>query len=180
MPLNDIDLQSYIRSIENWPKKGVIFRDITTLFESPIAFRTVIDRLIYRYFDQDITRIAAIDARGFLLGSPLAYALNKPLVLVRKKGKLPAKTISQDYELEYGTATIEMHEDALNENDKVLLIDDLIATGGTILAAAKLIQTCGALIIEAAALIDIPELGGSRRLIVADIPVYTICSFDGK
>ncbi|MDP0588461.1 MAG: adenine phosphoribosyltransferase [Candidatus Endonucleobacter bathymodioli] len=180
MSPDDIDLQSYIRSIENWPKQDVIFRDITTLFENPKAFHEMIDRLIHRYHGQDITHVAAIDARGFLLGSPLAYTLKKPLVLVRKKGKLPASTISQDYEFEYGTATIEMHADALKENDKVLLVDDLIATGGTILAAAKLIQACGALTVEAAAIIDLPELGGSRCLITADIPVYTLCSFDGK
>ncbi len=179
MSIDEDYLKSQIRAVENWPKPGVTFRDITTLFENPKACRIMIDSFIERYTQQDLSHIAALDARGFLLGSTLAYALNKPLVLFRKKGKLPYKTLSQDYNLEYGTATIEVNADSLSQGDRVLLIDDLIATGGTLLAANQLIEQSGAQTIEAAAIIDLPDLGGSDLLKKEGINVFALCSFEG-
>lgn len=139
----------------------------------------VADAFIQRYIDSDITHIACIDARGFLFGSILAHQLNLPLVLVRKKGKLPGETIHQDYSLEYGTAAVEMQRDALTEGNRVLIFDDLIATGGTILAACTLIKRLGAQVTEAAALIDLPDLQGSTRIQESGVPVYTLLAYEG-
>ena len=156
-------IKSVIRTIPDWPEKGVQFRDITPLFKDPKALRMISDAFIQRYIDSDITHIACIDARGFLISSIMAYHLNLPLVLVRKKGKLPGDTIHQEYALEYGTAAVEMQIDAVTEGDKVLVFDDLIATGGTILAACSLVKQLGAEVCEAAALIDLPDLQGSKK-----------------
>jgi len=139
----------------------------------------VSDAFIQRYIDSDITHIACIDARGFLFGAILAHQLNLPLVLIRKKGKLPGETVQQDYTLEYGTATVEMQIDAVAPGDRVLLFDDLIATGGTILAACTLVKTLGAEVTEAAALIDLPDLLGSTRIQELGIPVYALLAFEG-
>ena len=173
------DLQDHIRSIPDWPKKGVIFRDITTLMDDRLIFRKMIDAFVYRYLKAEIDVIVAIDARGFIIGAPLAYLLNTSFVPVRKKGKLPYETITQAYSLEYGNAEVEIHTDALKKGDQVLLVDDLIATGGTMLAAANLIQSLGADIIEAAAIIDLPDLGGSKKLRDAGIEVHAFYQFDG-
>ena len=135
-----MSIKSKIRTIENYPIKGVMFRDITTLLKDPAGLRDSINILVDRYKDLNIDKIVAIESRGFIIGAPLAYLLNVGLVLIRKPGKLPAETINQDYKLEYGTATMEMHKDAINSGDNVLLIDDLIATGGTADAAAKLVE----------------------------------------
>ncbi len=172
-------LQSQIRTVADWPKPGIMFRDVTTLFENPKAWRITVDALVQRYMDQGIDRIGALDARGFLIGSALSYAMNKPLVLFRKKGKLPYKTLSQEYDLEYGSATLEVHADTMNKGDRILLVDDLIATGGTLLAADQLIRQAGAVTVEAAAIIDLPDLKGSEILNKAGIPTYTLCEFDG-
>ncbi len=180
MSIDQDYLQSQIRTVANWPKPGVMFRDVTTLFENPKAWRLTMDSFIHRYIDSDIDRIGALDARGFLIGSTLAYALNKPMILFRKKGKLPHKTLSQKYDLEYGTATLEMHEDTIKAGDKVLLVDDLIATGGTLLAAHQLVEKAGGTTIEAAAIIDLPDLDGSRRLRDAGIKTFTLCAFEGE
>lgn len=174
------DLKKHIRSIPDWPVEGVVFRDITTLMEDRLTFRRVIDAFVYRYLKEEVDAVVAIDARGFIMGAPLAYLLNTSFVPVRKKGKLPAGTISEDYSLEYGQAEVEIHTDALQRGDRVLLVDDLIATGGTMLAAAKLIERLGAEIIEAAAIIDLPDLGGSDKLRQAGITVHTFCAFDGE
>lgn len=174
------EIREHIRSIPNWPKEGVIFRDISTLLENRLIFRKMIDLFAYRYLSYDMDAVVAIDARGFIIGAPLAYLLNTSFVPVRKKGKLPAETISEAYELEYGTAEVELHTDALERGNKVLLIDDLIATGGTMLAAAKLIEKLGAEIIEAAAIIDLPEIGGSSRLRKAGLTVHAFCEFEGE
>ena len=180
MIIDDIFLKSQIRTVPDWPKPGIQFRDVTTIFENPKAWRGVMDSFIHRYMEQDFSHIGALDARGFLIGSSLAYALNKPLILFRKKGKLPAKTLGVEYDLEYGTATLEVHDDTLQSGDRVLLVDDLIATGGTLLAAVELIERMGAKPIEAAAIMDLPDLGGSRRLQKAGIPTFTLCAFEGE
>ena len=160
MILNQLDLKSMIRAVPDFPKPGVIFRDITPLFQSPRALRFVADSFIQRYVEAEFTHIGAMDARGFLIGSIIAYELNKPLVLFRKRGKLPADVLAQAYETEYGEALLEVHADSLCEGDSVLIFDDLIATGGTLLAAAQLVRRMGASVFEAAAIIDLPELGG--------------------
>ena len=178
--INDSFLKSSIRTIPDWPQPGVQFRDVTALFECPKATRIMVDSFVHRYIDSDMSHIAAMDARGFLIGSTLAYLLHKPLVMFRKKGKLPGKTMSQDYELEYGKSTLEVHAGALSQGDRVLLIDDLIATGGTLLAANKLIKKSGACTIEAAAIVDLPDLGGSTKLQAAGLPVFTLCTFEGE
>lgn len=177
MIFDEYSIKSLVRPIPNFPKAGVTFRDITPLYQSPRAMRMVADSLIQRYVESPVTHIAAIDARGFLLGAVLAYELNKPLILVRKAGKLPADVISETYSSEYGNCVVEIHRDALQGGEQVLLLDDLIATGGTFLAAARLIKQLGADIYEAAAIIDLPDLGGSRKMQDADIPTYTLCAF---
>lgn len=179
MSYDECYVKSVVRTIHDWPEPGIAFRDVTPIFKDPKALRMVSDALTTRYIDSGITHIACIDARGFLLGSIMAYALNLPLVLVRKKGKLPGETICQDYTLEYGTSTVEMQTDAVSEGDNVLIFDDLIATGGTVLAAATLIRKLGAQIYEAAALIDLPDLNGSTRISEADIPVFTLLAYEG-
>lgn len=177
MSFDDCYLQSVIRAVHDWPKAGVTFRDIAPLFNDPKALHIVIDALTQRYIDSDITHIAALDARGFLLGGALAYQLNRPLILIRKKDKLPGATLRQEYQLEYGTATVEVQTDACSQGDRVLIVDDLIATGGSILAAATLLRQLGAQVVEAAAIIDLPDLQGSAKLIDADIPVHTLLAY---
>ncbi len=179
MSYDECYVKSVIRTIADWPEPGVQFRDITPIFKDPKALRMVADAFIQRYIDSEITHIACIDARGFLIGSIMAYHLNIPLVLVRKKGKLPGKTVSTEYQLEYGTAAVEMQEDALTAGDKVLIFDDLIATGGTILAACNLIKELGAEPLEAAAIIDLPDLQGSAKIQDADLPVFTLLAYEG-
>ena len=170
-------LKARIRTVRNWPHAGINFRDVTTLFHDPEAFRVMVES-----FSLDATRLgvnllAAVDARGFILGGALAYQLHKPFMLVRKKGKLPFGTVGTDYGLEYGKASIEIHTDACKPGDRVLIVDDLIATGGTVLAAAKLIRSLGAEVVGVAAVIDLPELGGSAKLAAAGIPVHALCRF---
>ena len=170
-------LKSRIRTVRGWPKPGVNFRDVTTLFQDAAAFRTTIDLLAARLAGQPMDVVAAVDARGFILGGALAYKFGKPFALVRKKGKLPFKTVAADYTLEYGTATIEVHADACRPGDRVLIVDDLIATGGTLLAAAKLFRGLQGEVVGVAAVIDLPGLGGSRRLAEAGLKVITLCAF---
>ncbi|MCK7545816.1 adenine phosphoribosyltransferase [Marinobacter bryozoorum] len=172
-------IKKAIRTVPDWPKPGVSFRDITTVLQDRTAFRKLVDAFVHRYHDQQIDAIAAIDARGFIIGSPLAYELNAGLVLVRKKGKLPFDTLVEDYDLEYGTASVELHKDAFRSGDKVVLVDDLIATGGTMLAASRLIRQIGAEIVEVSAMIDLPDLGGSGKLRDEGLSVYTVCEFEG-
>ena len=170
-------LKARIRTVRNWPNAGINFRDVTTLFHDPEAFRVLVES-----FSLDATRLgvnllAAVDARGFILGGALAYQLHKPFMLVRKKGKLPFGTVGTDYALEYGKASIEIHTDACKPGDRVLIVDDLIATGGTVLAAAKLIRSLGAEVVGVAAVIDLPELGGSAKLAAEGIAVHALCRF---
>jgi adenine phosphoribosyltransferase len=156
-----------------------MFRDITTLLANPRVFRVLVDQFVHRYFDARPAAIAGLDARGFILGSVVAYELGVGFVPIRKKGKLPYQTLQESYALEYGQATVEMHTDAVRAGERVVLIDDLIATGGTMLAGARLLQRLGAEIVETAAIVDLPELGGSARLRAAGLPVFTLVTFDG-
>lgn len=170
--------KSVIRTVADWPQPGVRFRDITPLLQDPLAFRRLIDTLVERYRDARLDAIAAIDARGFIVAAPLAYVLGCSFVPVRKRGKLPSSTLSESYSLEYGEASIELHTDAIAPATRVLLVDDLIATGGSMLAAARLVQRSGGELVEAAAVIDLPALGGSRRLRDAGHAVFAVCAFD--
>ncbi|RDE24294.1 adenine phosphoribosyltransferase [Motiliproteus coralliicola] len=177
MSYDECYIRSVIRAVPDWPEPGVMFRDIAPLFQDPKALHCVIDAFSQRYIDADISHIAALDARGFLLGSILSYKLNLPLILIRKKGKLPGDTLTEEYQLEYGSACVEVHTDACKEGDKVLLIDDLIATGGSLLAASTLLRKLGAEITEAAAIIDLPFLHGSSKIQEAGIPVHTLIAY---
>ena len=169
--------ESHIRTIADWPEPGVQFRDITPLLRDGAAFRALIDAFSERYGDAHIDAIAGIDARGFIIGAALAYRLGCGFIPVRKAGKLPFDTMCESYSLEYGEATFEVHTDAAAAGDHVLVIDDLIATGGTILAAAKLMHRLGARIVEAAAVIDLPALGGSGRLQAAGVPGFALLKY---
>ena len=175
-----MSIKSKIRTIKNYPIDGVMFRDITTLFEDPEGLRDSINKLSKRYKDLKIDKIAAIEARGFILGAPLAYILNVGLVLIRKPGKLPAKTISQDYDLEYGSDQIEIHSDAIRPGEKVLIVDDLIATGGTAEAAVKIVEKMEGQIVECCFIIDLSDIGGRARLEGIGQKVFTLCEFEGE
>ena len=170
-------LKARVRTVRDWPKPKVNFRDVTTLFGDPDAFRAIVQALATESRRLKATRIAAVDARGFILGGAVAFETHTPFALVRKKGKLPYKTVSADYALEYGAATIEIHADACAPHDRVLIVDDLIATGGTLLAAASLFRQLGGVVVGVAAVIDLPELGGSARLRADGLAVHTLCEF---
>ena len=172
-------VRGLIRNVEDWPKPGVTFRDITPLIQDPQAFRTLIDMFVYRHMRHRLDLVVGIDARGFIFGSALAYALNVGFVPVRKKGKLPFRTVSQNYTLEYGDAAVELHEDAVRPGQRVLLVDDLVATGGTMLAAIRLLQQLGGNVVEAAAIIDLPDLGGSKEIAKTGTPFFSVCEFSG-
>ena len=174
-----MSIKSKIRTIKNYPIDGVMFRDITTLFKDPEGLREAINIFAERYKDMKIDKIVAIESRGFLIGAPLAYLLNIGLVLIRKPGKFPAETIKQDYKLEYGTDQIEIHIDAIKEGERVLVVDDLIATGGTVEAAVKLVQKMKGEILECCFIIDLPDIGGSRRLESMGQNVFSLCEFEG-
>ncbi len=172
-------IKSRIRTVPHYPKQGIMFRDITTLLKDPVGLRVTIHELANRYTGMKIDKIAAIESRGFILGAPLAYLLGVGFVPIRKKGKLPAETIGHDYELEYGTDRIEIHTDAITPGEKVLLVDDLIATGGTAEAAASLITKIGGEIVECCFAIDLPDLGGCKRLEKHGYKVFSLCEFEG-
>jgi adenine phosphoribosyltransferase len=172
-------IRRHIRTVPDWPAPGVQFRDITPLLQNPRVFRVLIDAFVHHFFDVRPNAIAGLDARGFIIGSVVAYELNVGFVPIRKKGKLPFTTVEETYELEYGSATVEMHTDAVRAGDRVVLIDDLIATGGTMLAGLRLLERLGARVIEGAAIVDLPELGGSARLRAAGLPLTTLVSYAG-
>jgi adenine phosphoribosyltransferase len=174
-----VNLREIIRTIPDHPKPGIMFRDITTLLGNARAFRTVVDQLVQPYAGIRIDKVAGIEARGFILGGAVAHQLSVGFVPVRKKGKLPFRTISEEYALEYGVDAMEMHEDALKPGEQVLLIDDLIATGGTAMAAIQLIERLGARAVGASFVIDLPELGGLEKLRVLGIRVEALCAFEG-
>jgi adenine phosphoribosyltransferase len=172
-----MDLASCIRNIPDFPKPGIQFKDITTLLRNAPAFHHIIDAWKERYQDKTVTAIVGAEARGFIFGAPLAYAMNLPFIPVRKKGKLPAATIAQEFELEYGTDVIEIHTDALKPGDRVVLVDDLLATGGTMAAMAALVERLGAEIVEIAFVIELSSLKGRERL--AGLPVHALVAFEG-
>ncbi len=173
-----MNLKDAIRTVPNWPVKGVMFRDITTLLQDPEAFQEAINRFYERYKDEKIDKVVGIDARGFIFGAVLAYQLKVGFVLVRKKGKLPYKTIEAQYSLEYGTSAIEIHEDAIQTGDRVLIMDDLIATGGTVAATAKLVEKLGGEIVECAFLINLPDLKGSEK--IKHYALFALTEFEGE
>ena len=174
-------LKSHIRTVPDWPAPGVQFRDITPLLQNPHVFRVLIDAFVHRYMAPEMRPdvVAGLDARGFILGSVVAYELGVGFVPIRKKGKLPFTTVEETYELEYGSATVELHTDAVKPGQRVLLIDDLIATGGTMMAGRKLLEKLGAQVMEGAAIVDLPELGGSQRLKDAGLALFTLVEFEG-
>jgi len=174
-----MNLKDYIRSIPNYPKKGILFRDITTLIKDENAFAETINQIIERSKKYNFTKIAAIESRGFVFASAVSYILKKPFIMLRKKNKLPAEVHSVDFELEYGTATIEVHKDSINENDNVLIIDDLIATGGTAEAAAKLIEISRARVAAFIIVINLFDLGGSDDLKKNNYNVENLIDFPG-
>jgi len=174
-----MSIKSKIRTVPDWPKKGIMFRDITTLLKDPVGLKLCINDFHERYKDKEIDAVIGIDSRGFILGGALAYLLEKGFVPIRKEGKLPAKTEREEYTLEYGKNVLEIHKDALKEGDKVLIIDDLIATGGTAIAAAKLVEKLRAKVIEFAFIIDLPDLGGSKKLKEKGYEYYTQTEFEG-
>jgi adenine phosphoribosyltransferase len=176
MPL---DLQALVRTIPDYPKKGILFRDITTLIEHPEGFRESVERMAGQYRGLGVTHVAGIEARGFIFGAGVAMALGAGFIPVRKKGKLPGETIGQNYALEYGVDTIEIHAGVLDGDDTVLLVDDLIATGGTAIAAVGLLRRTGASVTRAAFVIDLPALGGAARLAEEGVEVSALMAFDG-
>ena len=174
-----MNLKDAIRTIPDYPKAGIMFRDITTLLGDARAFRRAVDELVQPLAGMKIDKVAGIEARGFILGGAVAHQLSAGFIPLRKKGKLPHKTVAVEYALEYGTDTIEMHLDALAGGEKVLLIDDLIATGGTAVAAIELLRGAGADIIAAAFVVDLPELGGADRVKALGVPVSSLMAFEG-
>ncbi len=175
-------IKSKIRTVPDYPKKGIMFRDITTLIKDPVGFRLVIDNLTQRYISGDVPFdvIVGIEARGFILGGALAYTLGKGFTPIRKAGKLPAEVVQQEYELEYGSDTMEIHKDGLNEGDRVLLVDDLLATGGTALAAAHLVEKLGATVAEMAFIVNLPDVGGEKLLREKGYAIYALTEFEGE
>ena len=173
-------IKSLIRTIPHYPKQGIQFRDITTLLKDPIGFRMVIDALAQHYTHQRIDRIAGIEARGFIIGAALAYKLGLGFVPIRKSGKLPAETVGHDYAWEYGADRVEIHVDAITQGEQMLLVDDLIATGGTAEAAVALIQKLGGVVMGCAFVIDLPDLRGSKRLVDAGFKPFALCQFEGE
>ena len=172
-------IKSRIRTVPHYPHQGIMFRDITTLLKDPVGLRATIQEIVSRYKGMKIDKVAGIESRGFIVGTPVAYELGLGFVPVRKKGKLPAETIGRDYQLEYGTDRIEIHVDAIQKGDRVLLVDDLIDTGGTAEAATKLIQDMGGVVVECCFVIDLPDIGGRARLEKLGHKVFALCEFEG-
>jgi len=173
-------IKSRIRTIPHYPKQGIMFRDITTLLKDPVGLRLTIDEIVKRYKRHKVSKVAGIESRGFIIGAPVAYLLGVGFVPIRKKGKLPDETIGHDYELEYGADRIEIHTDAIAKGERILLVDDLIATGGTAEAAATLIRKMGGEIIECCFVVDLPDIGGRERLEKLGLKVFTLCGFEGE
>ena len=170
-------VEDYIRTIPDFPSTGIIFRDVTTLLSDPRGLRLAIDQMLHPYAGVPIDKIVGLEARGFILGGAIAHQLGKGFVPIRKQGKLPGKTLSQAYSLEYGKAVMEIHNDAVDAGEKVLVVDDLLATGGTVEASLKLLEQLGADVIGCSFIIDLPSLGGRKILENMGIPINTICSF---
>ena len=173
-------LEKLVRTIPNYPKEGIMFRDITTILSDAQGFKSCIDGMSSPFENSNIEAVAGIEARGFILGGAVADHLGTGFVPIRKKGKLPWKTIGQDYELEYGTDTVEIHEDAVKPGERILLIDDLIATGGTAEAGIKLLRRAGAEVVAACFVIDLPDLGGKSKVEAMDVPCHVLLQFEGE
>lgn len=174
-----MDFKSLIRTVPNFPKDGIMFRDVTTLMKDMVGFTALIDNFKERYLTYEIDFIAGIESRGFVIGAALAYAMNRGFVPIRKKGKLPGETVSVEYQLEYGTDVLEIHKDAIPKYSKVLLVDDLLATGGTALGAIELIEKIGSKVVETCFLVDLPDLKGGQKLHDAGHEYYKLVDFDG-
>lgn len=174
-----VQIKDYIRTIPNFPKKGIMFRDVTTLFLDGDGFKLAINQMIEPYLDLKINKVAGLEARGFILGGAIAERLSVGFVPIRKAGKLPGSVISQSYELEYGSATLELHDDCIEAGDRILLVDDLLATGGTAAAGIKLIEKLGGEIISCSFIIDLPGLGGRKYLENMGFEVNALCDFEG-
>ena len=174
-----MSIKSHIRTVPHYPKPGIMFRDITTLLKDPVGFRITIQEIVNRYSGQKIDKVAAIESRGFIIGAPVAFSLGVGFVPIRKKGKLPAESIGHDYELEYVRDRIEIHIDAIGPGDRVLMLEDLIATGGTAEAACLLIQKMGGIVAECCFVIDLPDIGGRKRLEERGLNVFSLCEFEG-
>ena len=172
-------VKDYIRTIVDFPHEGIMFRDVTTLFADPRGFRMAIDQMLHPYAGERIDKVVGLEARGFILGGAIAHQLSVGFVPIRKKGKLPGTTISEEYKLEYGEAIVEVHDDAIQPGEKVLVVDDLLATGGTAEAGIKLVERLGSEIIEYAFIIDLPELGGRKKLEAMGMDVSILCEFEG-
>ncbi len=172
-------VKDYIRTIVDFPHEGIMFRDVTTLFADPRGFRMCIDQMLHPYAGQPIDKVVGLEARGFILGGAIAHQLGTGFVPVRKKGKLPGTTISQDYKLEYGEAIVEIHDDAIEAGERILVVDDLLATGGTAEAGIKLIERLGGDIVGCSFIVDLPELGGRQKLQSMNMDVQVLCEFDG-
>jgi len=172
-------VRDYIRTIVDFPHEGILFRDVTTLFADPRGFRIAIDQMLHPYAGQPIDKVTGLEARGFILGGAIAHQLSVGFVPIRKKGKLPGAVISEDYHLEYGEAVVEIHDDAIEPGERVLLVDDLLATGGTAAAGIRLIERLGGVITGCAFIVDLPDLGGHARLDAMGMEVYTLCDFEG-
>lgn len=173
------DIRSKIRTIPDYPKPGIQFRDVTTLWGDARGFRTAIDLMVQPYAGVRIDKVAGIEARGFVLGGAVAHQLSTGFVPIRKKGKLPGPTIAEEYELEYGTDTVEIHDDAINNGENVLVVDDLLATGGTMAAAVNLIRRAGGTVVGCCFIVDLPDLGGRERLQGMGLSIMTLCEFEG-
>ena len=172
-------VKDYIRTIVDFPHEGIMFRDVTTLFADPRGFRMAIDQMLHPYAGEEIDKVVGLEARGFILGGAIAHQLSLGFVPIRKKGKLPGAVISEEYQLEYGEAIVEIHDDAIQPGEKVLVVDDLLATGGTAAAGIKLIERLGGEIVGCAFIVDLPELGGRKRLEELGMDVHALCEFDG-
>ena len=172
-------VKDYIRTIVDFPHEGIMFRDVTTLFADPRGFRMTIDQLLHPYAGMEIDKVVGLEARGFILGGAIAHQLTVGFVPIRKKGKLPGATISESYQLEYGEAVVEVHDDAIQPGEKILLVDDLLATGGTAEAGIKLVERLGGDIVGCAFIVDLPELGGRKKLEALGMEVHALCAFDG-
>jgi adenine phosphoribosyltransferase len=173
-------VKDYIRTIVDFPHEGIMFRDVTTLFADPRGFRMAIDQLLHPYAGVRFDKVVGLEARGFILGGAVAHQLSAGFVPIRKKGKLPGAVISEDYQLEYGEAVVEIHDDAIQPGEKVLVVDDLLATGGTAEAGIKLIERLGGEIIGCAFVIDLPDLGGRARLEALGMDVHALCAYEGE
>ena len=173
------DIRDYIRTIVDFPHEGIMFRDVTTLFADPRGFRMAVDQLLHPYAGLRFDKVVGLEARGFILGGAVAHQLSAGFVPIRKKGKLPGAVISEEYKLEYGEAIVEIHDDAILPGERVLLVDDLLATGGTAEAGIKLVERLGGEIIGCAFIIDLPDLGGRKKLTSMGMEVHSLCAFEG-